>query len=285
MSRKFGRNYRLRVQGDNERYVTIELPLSISFTVERNYQSSANTSSVSVYNLSREKREFIAKDFQAVGFERKAEILVGYGSQLSRIGYGNLQQAWSRREGPDFVTNIDFFDGGWNRQRATSKFSVPRGTTIQEVVNRLVDDLVSTGLKRGAIGSFSGQLSRGQAYDGNTFLILNELTDNAAYIDNGFINVVSDSEGIMPALRIDSNSGLLKAPIRQSTFIEFEMLLEPKLYIGQIVNLQSRSGDRVNGLHKVYSIIHHGNVSETVGGEFVTRVGLWNSQFHGLRRG
>lgn len=285
MSNKFGRNYRLRVQGSNDEYITIEPPISIEFSVERNHQSSANTSSVSVYNLSREKRELIAKDYQAPGFERKAEILVGYGNQLSRIGYGNLQSAWSRRDRSDYKTEINFFDGGWNKQVSTSNFAVPRGTKIQDIVERLVRDLIQTGLKRGAIGTFSGELVRGQPFSGNSFFLLNVLTDNSAYIDNGLLNVVGDSEGVAPALRIDSNSGLLGSPIRESTYITFDMLMEPKLYIGQIVNLQSRSGDRVNGLHKVYALAHYGTISETVNGEMVSRVGLLNRQFHGIRRG
>ena len=285
MANKFGRNYKFIVEGSNGQFIDIELPLSIDFTIERNYYSSANSSSVTVFNLSRKKRELIAKDYQAVGFQRRAELLVGYRGQLSRIGYGNLQRAFSRRTRADYETTVDFFDGGWSKQRATSNFSVPRGTTIQNVVNRFVDDLVATGLKKGAIGTFSGSLSRGQSYSGNSLYQLNVLTDDAAYIDNGFINVVGDSEGVTPALRIDSNSGLLGSPIRESTYITFEMLMEPKLYIGQIVNLQSRSGDRVNGLHKVYAITHHGRVSETTGGEMITRVGLLNSQFHELRRG
>ena len=86
---KFGRNYRLRVSdqetGDS---VTITLPITIKFTVQRYTGSTLNVIKADTYNLSENVRNFL---FQEKWSDRRKQIVFegGYDT-LSTLYIGYL---------------------------------------------------------------------------------------------------------------------------------------------------------------------------------------------------
>lgn len=144
------------------------------------------------------------------------------------------------------------------------------------MVKTIVNSLSPFGVSRGAIGNIPGSIARGNSYSGNGPELLKELTGGSFFIDNGKANILGESEVLDTPIRvIDSSNGLISTPVRETTYINFDMIFEPQLLLGQRVQLNSRTQKNFNGLYKVVSIHHKGTISEAVGGPAVTSVGLF----------
>lgn len=275
--KKFGRNYLLNVQTQSGSTLSIRPPFTIEFDITRNVLTSANVCSIRIYNLNANNRSQIRKNVNDYADLRVIQLLAGYGSNLSLAFEGNITQAWSVREGTNFITQIESFDGGFAFANAASNITFPAETEQRTVIETLVQNLASAGVKPGVIGDFPGQLTRGNAYSGNTCSLLQELTAGRFYIDNGKAFALADNECIAgPISVINAASGLLNTPVREQTIITFDMLFEPRLIIGQQVRLESTTTDdrNVNGSYKVISLKHRGIISEAVAGDAITSVGL-----------
>lgn len=276
-SKKFGRNYILQVETSAGTTITIKLPFTVEFDITRNVMTSANVASIRIYNLNANHRAQIRKNITDYQDIRTIELKAGYGDTLAILFSGNITQAWSVREGTNFITQIESFDGGFAFANSVSDITATSGTTQKSVIDTLFLDLKKAGVKPGVIGSFPGSLTRGNAYSGSTTQILQDLSGGRFYIDNGKAYVLADNECLSgPVTLINAASGLLNTPLREQTIINFDMLFEPKLVIGQLVELDSSTTDdqNVNGKYKVISLKHRGMISAAVCGDAITSVGL-----------
>lgn len=275
---KFGRNYVLNIGTNDGNTLTVKPPFTIEFDVTRNTLTSANVSSIRIYNLNSNNRSRIRKNVNDFGDIRQIQLLAGYGKNLSLIFDGNITQAWSVREGTNFITQIESFDGGFAFANAYSNVSFPSGTAQQTVVSTLIKDLNNFSVAPGLVSpsAFGGSLSRGNAYSGNTCNLLQSITGGLFFIDNGKAYALSDNECVGGAVTtISPASGLLDTPIREQTIITANMLFEPKLVMSQQVTLRSFTADTgINGNWKVVSIKHRGMISESVAGSATTTVQL-----------
>jgi hypothetical protein len=279
---KFGRTYRLAVDTQNVQFIAsgtqliVEPPFTIEFDITRNILSSANASSFRIYNLSPNTRNQIRKNISDYQDLRKINLKAGYiGSNLPVVFDGNITQAWSVREGTNFITQIESFDGGFAFANGLTATSFPEGTDQNTIIETLIASLPA--VTPGIVGDFSGALSRGNAYSGSTPELLRELTGGGFFIDNGKAHALKNNECLAGELQvITAESGLLGTPVRENTILNFDMIFEPRLLIGQIIELQSSTDVNFNGLYKIISLKHRGMISETVCGDAVTSVGLWN---------
>ena len=116
---KFNRQYDLNIQKvDEEHSLTIQNPFTLEFDVMRICLASANFASFSIYNLSLANRNFIRKDRQDFGLYRSILLHAGYGDNKPTIFQGNISHAWSIREGTNFITTMECFDGGFAFENA-----------------------------------------------------------------------------------------------------------------------------------------------------------------------
>lgn len=285
LSDKFGRNYSLIVQNQNNVEIGIEPPFTCEFDVERTSYGGANYANFKIYNLNEDTRSQIRRDITDVGNLKRLVFLGGYGNDLSVCFAGDIQKAWSFRQGTDFFTNILCGDGGFAILNASANKSYRKGATNQAIVNDIVDSLKAFGVSVGAIGSISGSPQRGNSYSGNTVDILRTLTSGGFFIDANKAYVLSDTEALEgEVINIDSNSGLLGTPLRENLLTTFDMLWDPRLFIGQVVNLDSKTFKDVNGEHKVISLKHRGIISESVAGNAITTVTCMPGRFTRIRR-
>lgn len=275
--KKFGRKYKLTIKLLDGTSFIVELPFTIEFDITRNTLTSANVASIRVYNLSEEKREKIRKNINDFGNQKLIELQAGYGNKLSTIFSGYVTQAWSVREGTNFVTNMESFDGGFAFNNSAIDMSFPSGTTQKDVAKGFIDSMSKDGIKMGAIGNFEGTLSRGNSYSGNTIDILKQTTGGSLFIDNNKAYILQDNECLEgPIPLINKASGLLGTPVREQTIINFDMLFEPGLFLAQQIKLESETGKNFNGNYKIISLKHRGMISDAVCGTAITTVGLFS---------
>jgi hypothetical protein len=287
MLEKFGRNYYLLVQLQNGSILTIQPPFTIQFDITRNILTSANVCSVRIYNLSLINRNQIEFNIFNRGENRTIQLIVGYGKTLATIFHGNISQAWSVREGVNFITQIECFDGGFAFNNAQTNFTFPAGTSNQTIIASLVASLNQYNIKTGAIGKYPGSTNRSKTYSGSTTDLLGQLTGGGFFIDNSAANALGNNEVLQGAIPlINSQSGLLGTPVRENNILTFDMILEPRVQAGQIIELQSLTGPQateqspkqaINGFYKVTSVKHRGMISEAVCGDAITTLGMFTN--------
>jgi len=294
---KFDRNYFLTIELADRSELTIFLPATIEFNITRNILSSANNCEIRLYNLSPKNRDLIRFDFSDYGTSfRKVKLNAGYGTNLPQIFIGNINQAWSFREGTEFVTTIQCFDGGdsFVNGAIPGTATFPAGTPMQTVYKTLMGYLPD--ISFGAIGdSFiygeGGSIlstTRSSSYTGNVVENLRALSGSAFFIDNGKSYILGNNEYISGSIsEINSQSGLLNTPLRERNQVTLEMVFEPYLKVGQRINLETQTFSRlnsssenttanVNGLYKIVSLNHKGLISGAICGKAITTVGFFS---------
>jgi hypothetical protein len=270
---KYNRAYTLIVGTANGGSVTVPLPFTCTFDITRNDLSSANVAQIKVYNLSPQNRNQIRFNIMDTGDYRPVILQAGYGSNISTIFKGSITQAWSDRSPGDtnFITTIESFDSGYAFQNGIINMTFPAGTAISTVIATLANSLPYTNV--GIIGSYPGTLQRAFAANGNAIDILRDLTGGGVFIDNSTVNILGNTECLNGILgTIDDSVGLLGTPIREQSTLNFDMIFEPRLQIGQYVTLNSSTGQNYNGNYKIIGVKHRGMISGAVCGDAITSV-------------
>ncbi len=278
---KFNRNYLLQIERSDGEVLTITPPFTLEFEVNHNNMGASSFGRLRVYNLSKINRDAIRKDQWGGGIEtatlRKVTLNAGYNQQLSNILVGNIVQAWSVREGDNFITEIVYQPGLEAFVNARTNTAFPVGTSYRSIIKSVMRDLKPYGVTEGAIGNYSGTISRGSSFSGNSMELLKELTGSGAYIFNDQAYCLKDQEHIPGTLDvINPDTGLLNTPTRQYNQVAVEILFEPRIIMKQRVTLESITDESFNGPYTVIGIRHRGMISPTVCGTAVTSLTLVN---------
>lgn len=282
---KFIRNYELRVQANDGTFVVVTTPFTIEFDVVRKLLGSANVSTIRVMNLKEATRNLILKDQFAYNDIRTVILKAGYGKELYTVFHGNVTRCFSVRQGTTFVTQIEAFDGGDAYNNSFTSIPVVANTPNRSVISRLFDDLEKKGVKPGKIGSYGGNTLKGNSYDGRTVDILGEILGGPSggfFIDNMTANALKTNE-VLPddeadTLIVSASSGLIGTPLREQQYLNFDIIFEPRLKIGQRIRLDSITGANFNMYYKVQGIHHKGTISDAVCGNLLTSI----SVFYGI---
>lgn len=277
---KFGRNYTLTVSGTNfPQPLQVTLPFTIEFDITRNTLTSANVCQIRVYNLSQKNRNALRKNATSYGFPIVSIVLkAGYGTNLPIIFAGNVSQSWSVREGVNFITQLECFDGGFAFVNGQTNLTIPAGTSYQAIIANLIESLPNVSV--GAIGNYPGTTPKQITYTGDTIKILNELTGGGFFIDNGVGNALGNHEytiGISAPPIIDASTGLLETPVLEQNIVRFNMEFEPRLNVGTGCQLNSLTFNNLDtldsnftGFYKIVAVKHRGMISQTVCGDAIT---------------
>jgi len=276
---KFGRNYVLLVEASDGETISIQPPFTIEFDITRNTLSSANICSIRIYNLSLLNRQRIEFNIYDQGKFRLVRLMAGYGNNLPIIFNGNINQAWSVREGTNFITQIESFDGGYAVNNAKINLPAKKGTPYAIVIAQVAASLQENyNVSPGLIGDYPGVLMKDETYSGSTLEVLSQLTHRTFFIDNGTIYCLLDNECIInPSFTlVDAGAGLLGTPVREQKILTFDVLFEPRVIAGQIIQLQSATAvNGINGNYKVTGVKHRGMISQAVCGDAITTLSMF----------
>jgi hypothetical protein len=101
--------------------------------------------------------------------------------------------------------------------------------------------------------------------------VIKKYTDENAYIDNNKIIVLENQDAIKGEVPlINDESGLLGVPRHEDALLSVDIILEPRIVIGQIIEIKSRIMSEFDGQYKVYGIKHEGIISDAVSGSATT---------------
>ncbi len=280
--KKFQRNFQLIIQvSDSGETITITDPITLRFYISHKTMAAVNNAQISVLNLGLQKRLQIQKDRYEASKYRSIELRAGYDHTYTQIFKGNIQMAQSGKRGgeTEICTDIEAFDGGYamiNSRTGGTNRSYGANTPRSTIIKDLCSDLI--GIKTGAIAtqSFPGQCLRGRVLNGPTQDLLKQETNNHFFIHNEKVFCLTNNDAIEGSIRlISSGTGLLGTPRRQGALLLVDILFEPNLTIGQVVDLESQVNPVYNGTYKVMGLEHRGVISAAEGGQCITTVSLW----------
>lgn len=274
-----GSSWQKEVKWKEPAKVEITMPFTIDFDINRNIMAGANTSRVTIYNLNQDTREKIYKDQYRTAEYKGIIIRAGYGMEnnpklLPIIFKGNLKQAYSQRQGTEYKTEIEAYDGGFAYVNGSQSTNFIKGSKRNDVIDTLIQGLPH--INKGAIGDFNDTLVRGNSLTGSVIDNLQAITNGNFFIDNEKAYCLKPDEYIEgDILVIKADTGLLSSPLRSETYLKIRILFEPRIRLGQLIDLQSVTNSEFNGLYKVMGFRHHGTISQAKGGDCETELTLW----------
>lgn len=269
---KFGRTFEIEIITPLNNQIVIRPPFSVQFSIVRNTLASANSCSLTIYNLGRITRQRIYKDRYSLTDYWQLTIKAGYGS-LQTLFRGNIYEASSTKQGTEWITKISGFDGIYGIQNGFTARTVSAGTQKSNVLNNVIADMPN--MIAGLFGSpGQGSSDRGRVLFGQSSKVLNEETDNQYFIDNETVNIIGENEVITNRIIRLTSDQLLNTPVRRETFIEVESLFIPEMIVGYLCELESK--ERIyNGEYKILGFSHNVMISGASCGEARTSINLY----------
>jgi hypothetical protein len=264
LKQKFGRTYEIQIKNPQGELITIKPPFSIHFDLTRNVMASVNNCTLIIYNLAEKTRNRIFKDRYTTFEYWQMIIRAGYG-RLCTVFQGNIYESKSWKEGTEWITHIDAYDGMYAIQNGHVAMAVSAGTQKPKILDGLIGSL--DGIIKGFIGSpGQGTTERAQAILGPSIEAIAEQVDNQYFFDNETINVLSDDEVISgPVLVLDSNQ-LFSTPKIRETFFDCDTLFFPEARVGLITEIHSRE-KKFDGQYKTLGFSHSVDILSSSGGE------------------
>lgn len=269
--------------------LTIKPPFTLEFDVNRHSFASTNTATFKIYNLGETTRNKLRYDYYDLGQWRFCSLKVGYlgtsalpitsiiPGTLSTVFQGTVKSAFSVRQGVDFITTIVAEDPGFAYCNSQSDGHFIAGTTAGVAMSKIISedlDGVGLGYISPSYNTSPYQLLRTTAYSEPTFHLLDRLSGNGFFVDNGLAYAIPDSEfnETVDTFVVNSNSGLLGTPVINDQSISVDMLLEPRLSIGKRIFLESTTNTKfvTNRFYKVTGLHHRGVISGSVCGDATT---------------
>lgn len=280
---KLQRDFKLSIGISDQETIVVKYPITLAFDVARSTLSSCSVGRLSIYNMKESTRKKVFHDrFDTTTF-RPVLLQAGYVGQnpLPIIFGGNIQAAYSSRRRADWVTEIEAQDGLFAVLNSQIDQTVPQGASLRQLVTTLMGSMTGNHVSPGAIGDMERDSSRGVTLTGNSWDLLSKLIEDqggTAFIDQGKVHAIKKTEfieGLDGIPLISSETGLLNAQRRYKGRVDVDMIFEPRLSVGQKVELKSVEKEN-NGVYQVAGIRHSGMISGALDQGVVTSAELWD---------
>jgi hypothetical protein len=271
---KLGRNYQLKITNPQSEQLEIVPPFTLHFTVERNNLATANTGELELHNLGPSTRNKIYKDYFDNALLWHVELWSGYGSELFLVLKGNIKEAYSYKQGTEWLTKITVFDGADAFKSGFVAASYGANTQKEDIVKNTISTLPN--IKTGLLGAYAqGEgPKRASVVFGPTREVLHYLTDGHFYIDNEVCHVMSEFEyDGTDTLDLDE-SQLLQTPQRRNATLDLSILFYPQARVSVSAVLKSLY-PIYNGTYKICGFKHDVLISESENGVARTDLNLF----------
>lgn len=269
---KFGRIYRLDVFTPAGKQITIEPPFSIQFQITRNTLASANKMNVTLYNLGPSTRNQIFRDRYNISERWPISLYAGYGNRLHEVFVGKIFEALSYKQGTEWITIIDAFDGLDEAQNGVISETIAAQVSFKDVIKRVVATMPDMIL--GFMGAPSeGSAPRGSAYIGSSMDAIGDITGGQYFIDKQTLNVLADDEVLPGEVTFLDPSLLLGTPRRREAFLDISTLFEPIVDLGKVYAIESVD-PRYNGQYKAVGFTHNVTISSAMAGDAISNISL-----------
>jgi len=253
---RFNRDFALEVQPVNGPAIEVVPPMRVAFDASKAVSGGLNKMIIRVYNLNEQHRLGLAKDAEDQTKRIPIQFSVGYVDMLRLLFKGTVHRGENYREGPDFVTELECLDGGYDFLNSFTSRTV-KGK--RKAIEAILGDMPNT-----TPGKLTEQtpLLRPKVLVGAPGKLFDSLVDEGEtwFIEDEKLYVVKDKEvlsNFVPLVRADT--GLLNTPTREQAKVTFDTLLNPTLRIGHLCDVESQSAPHLNGIYKIDAISYEGD--------------------------
>ena len=268
--KNFDRQYRLKagITGKQAFEVgndlnSFNVALHINFSIEKSDADTANTGSISLWNLNAAQLAILSQK------DCEIELLAGYGTKMAKIATGNVTFLSSSSDGADKVTEIEFAESRVELRDTYISLSYAGRLNSKTVWLAVARNLgMATAFSEGAVfpdikngfsfvGAARGALDK-----------LGKLCNLKWSIQNGVLQVFKHNEAIRnKAYLLNEDTGLLDVP-RQITIAssdengaemhgwEITYLLNGAIGINDCVKVESKI---ISGVYRVMNITMSGD--------------------------
>lgn len=240
----FDRAYRIQVG-------TLDVSqLACKFKVTRSLYGYAGTCELEVRNLTEaHRREILAAPRRTT----YVEVQAGYAEGMSLLFRGDKRKTIPVREGTDWIVKVTAGSGEHAIRGARVNRSFARGSTVQQVVQHIVDVFGDAGvgpgnavaaLRGATLGGLDGTFPEGTALYGYAAAELTRLCDSAHLtwsVQDGDLQVLPLGGALArEAILLSADTGMQGAPeVVNRRTITVKACLIPGLIPGQQVMIQS----------------------------------------------
>lgn len=256
--------------------------LRIKFQIEKISGGYTNKMSVDLYNLSAQTIALL----QDIGVNFK--LFAGYDGTPRLLANGDVYSCKNSRQGPDIITTIEAFDGGFAVDNFQVNASVGIGGTNQQLLNKIIagaqaaDPLLTLGniqqipLKvypKGQVISKSFQDAMNQIIVFGLPNVNNQQVQWTWGITDGVLNVTPmNAKNAGNAFKLTPSTGLIGIPSKNNLVpgalnpadshpvFTFQSLLNPLLNPDDLVDVESEFVPA--GLYQIYKTDHNGDTFE-----------------------
>lgn len=225
----FGRALKLNIGVPNDPLLNTEVTFNdanstgmdvsgfdVEFSVERSLKSEEpNTCDIRVYNLSETSRKAMSG-----GHKLTVSLEAGYQGNTSLLFLGEVRNAWTDRQGPDFVTHLESGDGEEEIRKARLNVchgaKVPVASAVAAIVDALKLGQGNTPVVAAALSAKGIATINGGALTGPAAARLTDFCRSAGLewsVQHGAIQILDVGKTVSPqALRIAADTGLIDSP-------------------------------------------------------------------------
>ncbi len=268
--RQFLRKARVTFGGEKEGFIVNagavqRHEMRVAFSVSRSISGSPNTFSISVWNLNRNHRNGVGKEFDLVTLE------AGYAPDASDDGAGIIARGRIRdvqhdRAGPDIITSVSCGDGDSAYRRAVISKTYPAGTHVKDVIEGIYGELKKQGIRRGEITLPEGAKTFARPYSmcGSCTRELDVLGRGGRFywsFQNETLEIIP-ADGHLPGVTlIKASSGMIGIPTFTDNGIKVTALLNPSVRPNRLVAIESDIVElnSENGLYRVSQVDFNGD--------------------------
>ena len=258
--------------------IIITDPITIHFTVNKMIYAGANCSaSIEIYNLNKSTRDSIFYDWLHINELRKVELSAGYyNGKFATIYRGVIRSCRPKKVGVDVIMEIEAESGLFVLDNEIS-MAFDGGEDSGEIISTLVDKTKT--LQDGAQNIEEKLFPRTVSLLGPAALLLKTYTNEKGFVDDEHYLVLEPNDAVEGSVRvIDDSTGLLGVPERDRTTVKINCMFEPRIKLGEIIQINSRIAPVFDGQYKVWGISHSGVIGLSAGGSLTTSLTLFTGE-------
>ncbi|QEO57556.1 baseplate hub protein [Francisella marina] len=250
---RYKRSYDLYIQADNQTFYFKD-PLKIAFSCVKSINGGQNKLNIDIYNLSQSSRNAI-KRTKAGKNIIKIQLDAGYVDNKATIFKGNVLEAYSDKQGTEFITRIEAYEA--EQENLSWSFTTNTVGDTKTAVNYLIKQKVQKELDTNIDLVDIPNNLRPIVMVGTTDDLIKQYIgeDNHYFIDNDKVNILPKTKYKTQFIPdVNAENGLYAPPKNDDGFIVAKTLLNPAIQIGGAVNLESIFNPSINGVYKVETI-------------------------------
>lgn len=249
-------------------------PITIHFDVKRMPMMGDSCAVIDIYNLQPSTRDKIFLDYFDFKNIQQVTLQAGYqNGKFDLIYKGRVVTCRTRHENTENITRIEAQSGIFvlDSYLSTTKNA---GMLTTDVVQEVLENTL--GFEGATIEKSQISIPRPIALVGNEMAVLQTYTKGKTIVDNEKIIVLSDEQTIDGDIRvIDDSTGLIGVPEREQVTLNVRCIFEPRIKVGQGLEIVSKIAPQFDGQYKVWGVSHSGEMGMAASGQCITTIQLY----------